>query len=223
MNTALELGPVFAAVKRQSPPDRMITDLGITMSWGNPMKRHQARLYWNAREHAPKSCAFEQVVLHEEDCPDVFAYQPSLARKTPIGTFYPLTAYLRHLYILGDVNRDVFQALAELGRLLPKSSVTRHTGRLHADLEIGGFNITSVIQEADRVMVCVNWMDGEGRHSFFVGIMELKPTTQDPSGQWILPGQVGVNHLLMARFEKVCDCLSDCLTPEFRQQIQRSF
>jgi hypothetical protein len=82
-----ELGPFFAHVKRQSHPSPKLLDLGIQMRWGAP--RHSARLYRNLRDHAPYAFGFDDVVIHEEDAIEDFDYQPSYARRTAVGTFYP--------------------------------------------------------------------------------------------------------------------------------------
>ncbi len=112
-----ELGPFFAHVKHQSHPSPKLLDLGIQMRWGAP--RHSARLYRNLRDHAPYAFGFDDVVIHEEDAIEDFDYQPSYARRTAVGTFYPLSAFIAALYERGRANRDIFTALAELDRLLP--------------------------------------------------------------------------------------------------------
>jgi hypothetical protein len=218
MNGVLALGPVFVSAKRQEAPCRMITDLGIIMYWGPPEKRRQARLYWN--EKTTKITSFEQVVLHEEDTPESFIYQEYLAHKTKLGTFYSLTAYLRHLYRQNKVNRPIIPALIEVDQLLPiDSASTRLTGRLNTDLEIKGFHITTAMKLNSRVLLDVGWKTQKGHLSYFTGVLEVKLTTKGPTAQWVLPGQVGVNHLLMAEFNQVCPSPADCLAPEFQKEI----
>ena len=142
-----KLGPEFAAVKRQSAPSRDTTDLGINMTWGEPGRRHQARLYWNAKQ-STSSLTFEQVLIHEEDTLGTFPHQPAFARVTEVGTFYPFSAYLLHLYAQQEVGRKVFEALTELSRLLPQKLMESPiTGQLNADLEKDGFRVTNRITE----------------------------------------------------------------------------
>ena len=107
--------PTFHPVKRQSNPNRMSQDLGVEMRWGAP--GHVARLYRNVRDHAPYTFTFDHVVIHEEDAPEEFDYQPSVARKTPVGMFYPLSAYMLELYRSCQTDRNIFSALAELDTL----------------------------------------------------------------------------------------------------------
>lgn len=219
MNGVLALGPVFGSIKRQEAPYRNITDLGILMSWGHPKKRHQSCLYWNGKEKHRKN-SFEQVLLHEEDAPESFSYQSSDACKTAVGMFYPLTAYLREIYIRGEVNRNLFQALTELDPLLPVASKQpRHTGRLSSELEIGGFYVTTFLKLPDRVMLDVGWKAQKGNLTYFTGILEVKPFLHGFSSQWRLPGPFGVNHLLMSEFSTLCPNPADCLNPEFQQQV----
>lgn len=221
MNTLLELGPTFASVKRQPDPCRLVTDLGINMSWGYPARQKQARLYWNGKEYPSKIRTFEQVVLHEEDARGDFLYNAYQSRVTSLGTFYPLTAYLRQLYALGQVNRELRHALAELGHLLPKlSTTTRHPGRLRAGLENEGFDITGIIQDQHRLGLDVGWTTPDGNASYRTGILEFKPTTRRTHVKWIRPGIVGVNHLLMVEVQRLCPRPADCITPEFHRELR---
>ena len=120
-------GPVFATDRRQSNPSKKIHDLGIQMKWGTP--EHVARLYRNFSDHAPHAFTFDHVVIHEDDVLRAFDYQPSLSRKTAVGTFYPLAAYLLELYLGRDVDRNIFSVLADLDRILPQEQfVTSQTG-----------------------------------------------------------------------------------------------
>jgi hypothetical protein len=87
------------------------------MRWGAP--QHSARLYRNLRDHAPHAFGFEDVVIHEEDAMGDFDCQPSCTRRTAVGTFYPLSAFMAALYERGRASRHIFTVLVELDRLLP--------------------------------------------------------------------------------------------------------
>lgn len=209
MNSAIaNLGPVFAAAKLQPHPDKKVHDLGIVMTWGK--LQHNARLYHNLRQNAPKAFRFDFVSLHEDDAREDFEYQPSLARKTKLGTFYPLSAYLAKLYAIGSVNRNILSALAELDNLLPKERpVTEQddiyrpaskakaqtpaiplTGLLATELEVQGFRVTHRIPEDGRVSFQIGWLPKLDGRAFFTGILELRQTQAGISGQWMLPGDV---------------------------------
>ena len=62
------------------------------MQWGRT--QHTAWLYRDIRHYAPQIFDFDSVVIHEEDAPGDFDCQPCLARRTALGTFYRLTAYI---------------------------------------------------------------------------------------------------------------------------------
>ena len=176
-----ELGPSFAHVKRQSHPNPKLLDLGIQMRWGAP--QHSARLYRNLRDHAPYAFSFEDVVIHEEDAIEDFDYQPSYTRRTAVGTFYPVSAFIAVLYERGRANRHIFAALVELDRLLPaerpvtardivnfcqslgeakplppEHQVNPPTDLLARDLEARGFRITRRIAQEGRVMLDIGWL-----------------------------------------------------------------
>ena len=213
-----EFGPNFTAVKRQSSPSRNITDLGINMTWGEPGRRHQARLYWNAKQ-STSSLTFEQVLIHEEDTLGTFQHQPAFARVTEVGTFYPFSAYLLHLYAQKEAGRDVFEALTELSRLLPqKRTESPITGQLNTGLELVGFRVTNRITEPAMALLDIGWVSGSG-FRFFVGILEVKTDGQRLQAQWVLPGLIGINHLLQGEFQKQCASLASCLAEEYAKQV----
>ena len=233
MNSAnANLGPIFTASKLQPNPSKKVHDLGIVMTWGN--LQHSARLYHNLREHAPKAFRFDFVSVHEDDAREDFEYQPSLARQTKLGTFYPLSAYLAKLFEDGSVNRNIFSALAELDNILPKERpVTEQdgihrpaaseveaqepaiplTGLLAAELEVQGFRVTHRIPEDGRVSLQIGWLPKPDGRIFFTGILELRQTPAGISGQWMLPGLCGVSHLLHKEFQQLCASPNACLTP----------
>jgi len=215
-----ELGPNFAAVKRQSAPSRNITDLGINMACGEPGRRQQARLYWNAKELPTRSLTFEQVLIHEEDTLGTFPHQPAFARVTEVGTFYPFSAYLLHLYAQKEAERGVFEALSELSRLLPqKRAESPITGLLNADLEKDGFRVTNRITEPARVLLDIGWVVADSGFRFFVGILEVKTDGQRLQAQWVLPGLIGINHILRGEFQKRCNSPAACLTEAYAKQV----
>ena len=230
------LGPVFACAKRQSHPSPKVHDLGIEMAWGKP--QHTGRLYRNLRDHAPYAFRFEDVVVHEDDVFCDTEYQCYLSRKTAVGTFIPLSAYLLTLYDRKQVNRDIFVVLAELDRLLPpdrlvttkglldfchslgkaeplppEPPVDSRTGILAKDLETKGFRLTTFVQEGSRALLSISWLPKPGRRLFFAGILDLRSTREGIVGQWMLPGSCGVLRLLHAEFEQVWAGPSACLTP----------
>ncbi|MGA2662966.1 MAG: hypothetical protein ABSH34_36265, partial [Verrucomicrobiota bacterium] len=179
------------------------------------------------------------VVIHEEDAPGDFDYQPYLARKTRVGTFYPLTAYMLAQYAGGAMNRNIFAALAELDPLMPPE---RHvtdkeildfcqslgkakprppepqpeppTCLLAEHLEAQGFRLTGDVICEGRVRLSISWFSRPGGHPFFVGILELRPTEGGIAGRWRLPRPCGVNHLLRQELGQMCDGLVACLSPE---------
>ena len=231
------LGPVFACAKRQSHPSPKVHDLGIEMAWGKP--QHTGRLYRNLRDHAPYAFRFEDVVVHEDDVLCDTEYQCYLARKTAVGTFVPLSAYLLTLYDRKQVNRDIFAMLAELDRLLPpdrmvttkglldlchslgkaeplppEPPVDPQTGILAKDLETKGFRLTTFVQEGSRALLSISWLPKPGRRLFFAGILDLRRTQVGIVGQWMLPGSCGVPRLLHAEFAQLWADPSACLTPE---------
>ncbi len=210
-----ELGPFFAHVKHQSHPSPKLLDLGIQMRWGAP--RHSARLFRNLRDHAPYAFGFEDVVIHEEDAIGDFDYQPSYARRTAVGTFYPLSAFIAALYERRRANRNIFTALVELDRLLPaeRPVTTRDivnfcqslgeakplppecqadplTHLLTRDLEARGFRITRRIAQQGRIMLDIGWLPKPSARVFFTGILELRPTGSGIAGRWMPPGPCGV-------------------------------
>ena len=159
------------------------------MAWGKP--QHTVRLYRNLRDHAPHAFRFEDVVIHEDDVLCDTEYQCYLARKTAVGTFVPLSAYLLTLYDLKQVNRDIFAVLAELDRLLPpdrpvttkglldlcprlgkaeplppEPPVDSPTGILAKDLETKGFRLTTFVQEGARALLSISWLPKPGRRHF---------------------------------------------------------
>jgi len=232
-----DLGPFFSPAKPQPHPDRKVHDLGIQLQWGRP--QHTARLYRNIRDYAPQIFDFGCVVIHEEDARGSFEYQAFMARKTRVGTFYPLTAYIQALYVGGALNRNIFAALAELERLMPpERHVTEKeildfcrslgkakprppepqpeppTGLLAEHLEAQGFRLTRDAALDGRGMLNISWLSRPGGHLFFVGILALRPTGGGIAGQWRLPGPCGVNHLLREEFEQMCNGLMACLSPE---------
>jgi hypothetical protein len=207
------------------------------MKWGEP--RHTNRIYWAALANAPYNYRFENALVHEDDVlPDV-EYQSHLAQKTSVGMFIPLTAHLSALYDFKFVNRDIMVVLAEADALLPTSLVTtevpRHagkaghlpqaaqateppTGMLSADLEIAGFRLTDLVQNEDRVMLNISWQPlPGGRRFYFVGVIEMRPTTGGLVGKWMLPGPCGVNRPLRGEFDKRCPGIGACLTPAGRK------
>jgi hypothetical protein len=235
-----ELGPFFAHVKHQSHPSPKLLDLGIQMRWGAP--RHSARLYRNLRDHAPYVFGFEDVVIHEEDAIEDFDYQPSCVRRTAVGTFYPLSAFIAALYERRKANRNIFTALAELDRLLPaeRPVTTRDivnfcqslgeakplpperqadppTDLLARDLETRGFRITRRIAQKGGVVLDIGWLPKPGARVFFTGILELRPTGSGIAGQWMPPGPCGVNRLLRREFEQLCKGPGACLSPAGRR------
>jgi len=215
-----EFGPDFAAVKRQSAPCRNITDLGINMTWGEPGRRHQARLYWNAKELPTRSLTFEQVLIHEEDTLGTFPHQPAFARVTEVGKFYPFSAYLLHLYAQKEAGRDVLEVLTELSRLLPqKRTESPITGKLNAVLEKDGFRVTNRITEPARALLDIGWVSADSDFRFFVGILEVKTDGPRLKAQWVLPGLIGINHLLQGEFQKRSASLADCLAEEYAKQV----
>jgi len=234
MNSAnANLGPVFSASKLQPNPTKKVIDLGIVMTWGK--LQHSARLYHNVREHAPKAFRFDFVSIHEDDAREDFEYQPSLARQTKLGTFYPLSAYLAKLYDDGSVNRNIFSALAELDNILPKecpvtakddkyclaaAKVTAQepaepaTGLLASDLQAQGFRVTNRMPEDGRISLEIGWLPKPSGRIFFAGILELRQTPDGVSAQWMLPGLCGVSRLLRKEFQQLCTSPKACLTPK---------
>jgi len=233
MNAATaKLGPFFTTSEIQPHPGKRVHDLGIVMTWGKP--RQEARLYHNLRENAPKAFSFDFVSIHEDDAIEDFDYQPTLARETRYGTFFPLSAYLAKLYELGNVNRNIFSMLAELDNLLPKERLVTAeddkyspisskpkpqapadppTGLLATELEMQGFRITTVSPENGRVSLEIDWLPKPGGRLFFTGILELRQIPAGISGLWVFPGPCGVNHLLQREFQKLCASPNACLTP----------
>ena len=194
-------GPTFHTVKSLDNPSRKIQDLGVDMCWGTP--RHTARLYRNLTDHAPAAFNFEHVVIHEEDCPEDFEYQPCLARKTAVGMFYPLTAYMLHLYRSQQAGRNIFSVLAELDRLLPEDRwVTQEDIRqfclscgnikplaegtqseppvniLAKDLEDQGYRVEFHTVEDSRCLLDIGWQPKPKARIFFTGILEYLAENQ---------------------------------------------
>ncbi len=196
----------------------------------------------NLRDHAPYAFGFEDVVIHEEDAIKDFDYQPSCARRTTVGTFYPLSAFIAALYERRRGNRNIFTALAELDRLLPaeRPVTTRYIVNfcqslseakpvpperqadppidlLARNLETRGFRITRRIAQKGGVMLDIGWLPKPGARVFFTRILELRPTGSGIAGQWRLPGPCGVNHLLRREFEQLCKGPGACLSPAGRR------
>jgi len=232
-----DLGPFFSPAKPQPHPGRRVHDLGIQMQWGRP--QHTARLYRNIRDWAPQIFDFDCVVIHEDDARGSFEYQALMARKTRVGTFYPLTAYMQAQYAGRAMSRNIFAALAELDPLMPpERHVTEMeildlcrtlgkakprppepqpespTGLLAENLEVRGFRLDGSVTCDGRVTLNISWFSRPGGHPCFVGILELRPTEGGIAGRWRLPGPRGVNHLLRREFEQMCDGLVACLSPE---------
>ena len=162
-----------------------------------------------------------------------------MARKTAVGTFVPLSAYLLTLYDRKQVNRDIFAVLAELDRLLPSDRlvttkdqlnfcsslgkaeplppeppVDPQTGILAKDLETKGFRLTTFVQEGDRALLSISWLPKPGRRLFFAGILDLRRTQVGIVGQWMLPGACGMHRLLHAEFAQLWAGPSANLTPK---------
>ena len=229
-------GPFFFAEKPQDHPGSKVHDLGIVMKWGTPA--HVARLYRKLSPSAAEVFTFDHVLIHEDDAPGEFDYQPSLACNTRVGTFYPLSAYLLYLYISGEVERNIFSVLVELDQVLPREwpfviqagnikALPRMYRKLLAEnLETQRFCIARRIPEEGRVLLDIGWLtrpEGwlstpEGR-AFFTGILELRLTKEGFAGQWMLPGQCGINHLLRREFEQLCPRPGDCLSRKGRVQF----
>ncbi|MGA2659368.1 MAG: hypothetical protein ABSH34_17830 [Verrucomicrobiota bacterium] len=139
--------------------------------------------------------------------------------------------------------RNIFDALADLERLLPpERHVTEEdianlcrtlgkakpsppepradppTGVLAKDLEAQGCRVTNYQLMLVRALLNIDWLPRPGGHQFFTGILEIRPTEDGVAGQWMLPGPCGVNHLLRREFEKLCAGPGTCLTPEGRRQ-----
>jgi hypothetical protein len=241
MNAASDKsGPTFHTVKLQDNPCRKIQDLGIEMQWGKP--RHTARLYRNLTDHAPAAFNFDNVVIHEEDAPEDFEYQPSLARKTAVGTFYPLAAYILFLYRSRQAGRNIFSTLAELDRLLPEerwltqedikqACLSRYFNPLAAgkssdlpvnllaeELEEQGYRVSFITADDSRCLLDIGWQPKAEARIFFTGILEYRATKSGIKCHWMLPGPTGVNQLLRQELEQLCKNPLQCLSPAARKQ-----
>ena len=232
-------GPTFHTVKSLDNPSRKIQDMGIDMCWGTP--RHTARLYHNLSDHASATFNFEHVVIHEEDCPEDFEYQPCLARKTSVGMFYPLTAYMLFLYRSRQAGRNIFSVLAELDRLLPadrwltlenikqacasrcfKPVATGAQGdppvnMLAKDLEDQGYRVEFHTVEDSRCLLDIGWQPKPKARVFFTGILEYLADKSEIRSRWRLPGPTGVNHLLRQKLEELCSNPLEYLGPAARE------
>jgi hypothetical protein len=126
----------------------------------------------------------------------------------------------------GEIKRNIFATLAELDRALPPerrvgapyANAPSATGTdlpakmLAAELEVQGFCITHRIPEEGRVMLNIGWRPRPDGRVFFSGVLELRPTAEGVAGQWMLPGQCGVNHILRRELEQLCLGPGSCLS-----------
>ena len=69
------------------------------------------------------------------------------------------------------------------------------------------------------MLLDIGWVAANSGFRFFVGILEVKSDGQRLQAQWVLPGLIGINHLLCGEFQKRCASPAICLAEAYVKQV----